>query len=217
MRTKALILTAAVTAAGIATSTAQVFSVNAVGYVNTTIPAGKFALISNPLTAADNTIGALFGSVPPGTQLYKFRADASGWDQGIFDDIDNAILPESFANTELLPGEGIFVRNNSNSDFTVTFVGEVPQGDLTNPVPQGLSVRSSQVPQSGTLTELGVPGNFEDVVFKWDPANNRYDQSIFDDIDNDWVPQRTLGVGEAIFINKKAAGSWDRSFSVNTP
>ena len=47
---------------------AQVFSVNAVGYVNKTIPANGFAMISNPLKAADNTIDKLFAGVPAGTR-----------------------------------------------------------------------------------------------------------------------------------------------------
>ncbi len=64
MRTKTVILIAAVCAAGAATSMAQVFSVNAVGYVNKVIPAGGFAMVSNPLRAATNTIDALFANVP---------------------------------------------------------------------------------------------------------------------------------------------------------
>ena len=57
MRTKALLLGAAVGAIGLATSMAQVYSVNIVGYVNTTIPTG-FSIICNPLNATGgNTIG----------------------------------------------------------------------------------------------------------------------------------------------------------------
>jgi hypothetical protein len=77
MRTKTLLLTAALSAAGVATSMAQgaVYSVNAVGYVNTPLVAG-FNLVSNPLnnTAANgNTIESLFAGVPDGTQVYKFE------------------------------------------------------------------------------------------------------------------------------------------------
>ena len=48
MRTKTLLLTAALSAAGIATSMAQVYSANAVGYVNKLIPTG-FSMIANPV------------------------------------------------------------------------------------------------------------------------------------------------------------------------
>jgi len=76
MRTKALLLAAAFAAAGVATSMAQaVYSVNAVGYVNTTLVPG-FQLVSNPLNAADNKIETLFsnmqGGVRDGTTVYKF-------------------------------------------------------------------------------------------------------------------------------------------------
>src|SRR6266545_7604189 len=73
MRTKALFLTVALSAAGIATSMAQVYSVNAVGYVNVTIPGGnKFALFSNPLIAATNTLNSLFPptQAPLGSIIY---------------------------------------------------------------------------------------------------------------------------------------------------
>jgi hypothetical protein len=71
MRTKTLLLTAALSAAGVATSMAQVYSVNAVGYVNTQLVPG-LNLISNPLEAADNKIKTLLTGVPVNTQVYRF-------------------------------------------------------------------------------------------------------------------------------------------------
>ena len=73
MRTKTLLLTAVLSAAGLASSLAQgaVYSVNAVGYVNLTVPAG-LSLIANPLDATDNTIANVL-KVPAGTQIYKFN------------------------------------------------------------------------------------------------------------------------------------------------
>ena len=47
MRTKTLLLTAALAAAGVVSSMAQVYSVNSVGYVNLTLPNG-FSMIANP-------------------------------------------------------------------------------------------------------------------------------------------------------------------------
>ena len=80
MRTKSILLGAALLAAGVATSMAQVsnvYSVNVVGYVNLNLTNG-LNLISNPLDAvgnggaASNTIANVFGVVPDGTQVYKF-------------------------------------------------------------------------------------------------------------------------------------------------
>src|SRR5436853_7293303 len=126
MRTKTLLLTAALSAAGVATSMAQVFSVNAVGYVNKTVPKGnKLAVISNPLDAGagNNTIGNLFKGVPDGTQVYKYTGTT--FVTATFDSLENAFLPADAAATTVVPGEGVFVRNTSAADITVTFVGEV--------------------------------------------------------------------------------------------
>ena len=68
MRTKTLILTAFVGALGIAGASAQVYSVNAVGYVNKSLPKG-FSIVANPgvMDMITQTMGR-FG-VPKETQL----------------------------------------------------------------------------------------------------------------------------------------------------
>jgi hypothetical protein len=219
MRTKTLLLTAALSAAGIATSMAQVFSVNAVGYVTKTIPGNGFALISNPLlgaTAADNTIQALFKGAPAGTQIFKY--DGTKFTTATFDDLDNKFVPDTAANLTVMPGEGVFVRNPGAQPLSFTFVGEVPQGTLTNSLPKGLSIRSSMVPQAGTAKDLGLQGGAGDQVFQFDTATQKYVTSTFDDLDNDWVPRlKTLDVGEAFFLSKVNAGTWVRTFNVNQP
>ncbi len=214
MRTKTLLLTAALSAAGVATSMAQVFSVNAVGYVSKPLQAGKFHLIANPLIAADNSIGKLFAGVPGGTQVFKFDAAKSSFVTATFDDLDNAFLPATAAAALVNPGEGVFIKSPSNT--TITFVGEVPQGALENKYPKGLSIVASQVPQGGTAKELGLAGGAGDQIFKWNVTSQSYVSHTFDDLDNDWVPRLTaLEVGEAFFLSAKNAGSWKRTFNVN--
>jgi len=216
MRTKTLLLTAALSAVGLGTSMAQVFSVNAVGYVVTKIPAKSFALISNPLTAQDNKISALFAGAPPGTQVFKFDAASGSFTTATYDDIDNAFLPAPAAAQEVKPGEGVFVFNPTAAEISFTFVGEVPQGNLENPLPKGFSIKSSMVPQAGTVVDLGLVGKPGDQVFKFDVATQKYATSTFDDIDNAWLPTvPTLAVGEAFFLNKQAADTWKRTFTVN--
>jgi hypothetical protein len=216
MRTKTLLMTAALTAAGVATSMAQVYSVNAVGYVNKTIPANGLALISNPLIAQNSTIGSLFSraGLPDGLQVFKYTA--SGFITATYDDIDEAFVPASAANTTLVPGEGVFVRNPSGQPITFTFVGEVPTGTLNNPLPSGLSIRSSIVPRAGTAAELGLPAVDGDQVFQFNPQTQSYRTSTYDDIDEAWAPAlQPLAVGEAFFLRKAAAGTWTQTFSVN--
>jgi hypothetical protein len=224
MRTKTLLLTAALAAAGVASSMAQgtVFSVNAVGYVNTTLKKG-FNLVANPLNAgADNTIGTLFKSTAFGTQVYRFNG--TGFDIALNDDLEGKFISSTPAllTAQILPGEGLFVKNNGTADQTVTFVGEVPQGNLSNPIPKGLSIRSSQVPQDGKITtDLGFPAKPGDQVSKWDPATQKFvGPYTFDDLENAWTlagakNEPSLTVGESVFVRKVAADTWTRTFNVN--
>ncbi|MBI2948686.1 MAG: hypothetical protein HYY23_13670 [Verrucomicrobia bacterium] len=211
MRTKTLLLTAALSAAGVATSMAQVFSVNAVGYVTTKIPAGKFALISNPLIATDNKVEALFAGL--NVQIFKFDSAKGAWNTAQFDDLENKIIGPAAAQ-EVKPGEGVFVKNLGKTEISVTFVGEVPAGDLSNPLPKGFSVRSSQVPQKGKLKDaLGLNGEVGDTIYRW--TGDNYKQLLYDDLDNNWTPNDDIEVGEAFFISKKNAGAWTRKFTIN--
>jgi hypothetical protein len=203
---------------------AQVYSVNAVGYVNTELRPG-YNLISNPLLASGangNTIGELFEGVPNQTQVAKF-IDGK-FVVGTYSTILGrwSSTDANFANLSLVPGEGVFVRNPTAAPITVTFVGEVPQGNLSTPLNPGLQVLSSQVPQAGTATELGLqPGN-RDQIHQWDPTANGgaggYRTSTYSTILNGWsgAPLGVLKVGEAFFFNRQnPAGAWTRTFSVN--
>jgi hypothetical protein len=213
MRTKTLLLTAALSAAGIATSMAQVYSVNAVGYVNTPIVKG-FNLISNPLNnTTGNTIANLFGSVPnlpEGFTVYKFENGAyktpAAFNFGEFS-------PPDSANLTVNPGEGVFVFNPSDTTLTVTFVGEVPQGNLTVNTPKGFSIVSSPVPQAGTVSSLGFVPAEGDTIYQF--ANGAYKTPESFNF-GEWSPSEpTLGVGEAVFLIKAEAGTWTRTFDVN--
>jgi hypothetical protein len=210
MRTKTLLLTAALSAAGIATSMAQVFSVNAVGYVNTALVPG-FNLVSNPLNNTEpngNQIQNLFRGVPEGSAVYQFiggRFEIVNFDFGEWD-------PANFADDEVRPGGGVFVRVPSAT--TITFVGEVPQGTLTTPLPAGFTIASSQVPQEGTPAALGFQASDGDSLYFFQEAGQRYEIVNFDFGEYD-KPLPTLAVGDALFIKKAAAGAWTRTFNVN--
>ena len=215
MRTKTLLLTAALSAAGIATSMAQVYSVNAVGYVNTPLVAG-FNLVSNPLDNKDtggNTINKLFASLADGSQVYRFTG--TGFAIGTQDvALSGGIDPASVANAEIKPGQGVFVRVSAPA--TVTFVGEVMQGSaLTVNIPAGLSIVSSMVPKEGTPAALGFVPAGGDQLYFWNETTQKYLISTFDaDLGYDPAPP-TVAVGEAFFIRKSAPGAWTVSFSVN--
>lgn len=208
MRTKTLLLTAAMAAGAALSGMAQtVYSVNAVGYVNLAIPTG-WSMIANPLNTTNNTVEALFSAAttPEGTTIYK-------WDGTKYVSTAVEFGDWSTKGITLNPGEGCFL--NSPSAFTNTFVGEVMQGALTNAMPAGFSIRSSLVPQAGTATELGLTAALAegDTVYQW--KSGAYASAAIEF--GAWSSEPSIGVGEAFWVKKDAAGSWVRNFSVNTP
>jgi hypothetical protein len=211
MRTKTLLLTAALSAIGLTASMAQsVFSVNAVGYVNVEIPEG-FSMIANPLDTSANTVPELFSNVTAnGFTVYKFDSGAGQY-------IVNSLLFGSWtdASMTLNPGEGAFVLNPAGAGaVTVTFVGEVRQGDLSHAIPAGFSIQSSEVPQSGQLdTELGFPVDNGTTVYRFNNGSGQYDISSY--LFGSWNTPPVPNVGESFFVNAPAAATWSRSFSVN--
>jgi len=208
MRTKTLLLSAAVGAAGLLAADAQVYSVNSVGYINLSIPVG-FSLIANQLDAADNSVGAIMPAVPIGTTLYKWNG--TGYDINNF----------SFAGwgnpaMTLNPGEGAFIKNTSASPINVTLVGEVPQlADSNISVPAGFSIVSSTVPQSGALDAvLEFPAALGDSFYLWSNSANGYSIFNFSFAGFGGNPPVPL-VGESFFVKKQVAADWVRNFTVN--
>jgi hypothetical protein len=214
MRTKTLLLTAVLGIAGAVSSSAQVYSVNAVGYVNVVMPRG-FSMIANPLKAADNKISALLPTAPAGATIYKFNPTTGSYNFSSFDDLDNAWSPDP--NITLSPGDGAFIT--TPVQFTNTFVGEVMTGSLTNPMPAGFSIVSSQVPQEGRVdTVLGFPGIPGATIYQFNNATGGYVFNSFDDLDNAWSPAvPTIKVGESFWIKLSAPANWTRTFNINQP
>jgi hypothetical protein len=144
MRTKTLAIAVALGAAATVGSYAQVYSVNAVGYVNVSIPANSFAMICNPLEAGtgNNTVGKLFATAPAGTFIYKFINGAYEQANGL-DEFGEWTNP----NQEIPPGQGIFLKTPAGGAYAITFVGEVPQGAASNKqLVQGFNMTGSVVP-----------------------------------------------------------------------
>ena len=214
MRTKTLLLTVALVAAGAASSMAQVYSQNAVGYVNVTLAPG-FNLIANPLQAPVNTLGALIPLAPDGAQFYKFTSGlGGGFATFTFDGLDNVWTPNG--NVSLAPGEGGFLNNPTAGNVVVTFVGDVLQGTLNTSLLQGFSIASSKVPQSANVDTLGLPPDDGDQLFKFVNPGPGYVTYTFDGLDLVWTPSSpVINVGESFFINKTTPRTWTRIFSVN--
>lgn len=217
MRTKTLLLTAALAAAGIASSMAQaVYSVNAVGYVNLSISKG-FSIIANPLDnkSNGNKLGGLIAGVPENTAIYRFIN--GNFDISTYAKDDNGNLAWDKPDAVVAPGEGFFINNPSASAVTVTFVGDVPTGNLSNALKKGFNLKASQVPQSGQLdTVLKFPATDGDTVYRL--VNGNYSISTFapDDSGNlAWDTAPVPAVGEGFWVFTKADKSWTRNFLVN--
>lgn len=170
-------------------------------------------MIANQLNNnGKNTVADLMPTAPDGTTVYKFNG--AGYDQSaystLFGEWDTPGLT-------LLPGEGAFVK--ALSPFTLTLVGEVSTGNLVNQIPAGFSIRSSQVPQAGKLVaDLKYTPVDNDTVYQFKADGSGYNQSAWSDLFQEWDNgEPTIKVGESFFIKKVAAGSWNRTFNVNTP
>jgi hypothetical protein len=208
MRTKTLLLTAALAVAGAASAMAQnVYSVNAVGYVNKSVQSG-FSLLANPFAVTDESLDALMPTPPDGTTIYKLVGTTyqiSQYQLGAWD-------PDGSLTINL--GGGVIVYNPAAA-FTLTFVGEVKQGTpVSNPVPAGLSVMSSKVPQNGGLSALGFAPTAGTTIYQFDPTGNylinQYDTAF------GWDPaEPVIGIAEAFYIDSASAQAWNRNFSVN--
>ena len=230
MRTKTLLLTAALAAAGVVSSSAQVFSVNAVGYVNLALPVG-FSMIANPLNGVNNKLDTILPlpDAAEGTEMYRFANGAFGDVITFYGGGVGWFTSNPDPNwTVLNPGEGVFIR--PIAAMTITFVGEVPQGTLSNPVSAGFSIRSSQVPQQARLGATGVAGtlNFPaadtDNVYVFNSATQSYKDvyTYYGGTDNFWFSNADadpagplIAVGTSFWSQKTTAAAWGRTFSVN--
>lgn len=222
MKTKMLLMSAALGAASIATAMAQtVYSVNAVGYVNVTVPAGGFALLANPLNQPTNSLTAVLPDVPVNTVVFAWDKTTSAFAQAT----KRASSWSGASATLLSPGSGFFVKNVATTNINITFVGEVPTGtNMQVTYSPGFTLISSIVPQEGKLkTDLGFPAANSDVVYKFDTGTQSYIQKTYRSSSGAWTGgsgadagvEPSFKVGEGFFVKSTAGGTWTRSFSVN--
>jgi len=112
---------------------------------------------------------------------------------------------------------------------TMTFVGEVPQGNLTNPVTitgNKLSLIASQVPVSAGLSTaiMNFPAADNDTIYFFDGPTQKYLDAITYAAGAGWFDSSgakdpTPAVGEGFFLVSGASANrtWTRTFTVNVP
>ncbi len=238
MRTKTILLSAAVLAAGITASTAQsVYSVNAVGYVNIVVTNG-YNLICNPLNGTNNNINTIIPSAPQDSLVLTWDNAGQRFVNTVTffdvpgDPVNTGWYDANFvkATNVIAPGQGIFFRKPNAGSQTLTFVGEVPQGNLTNRIGTLYGFYSSIVPQSAGLTSLGFPGKQDMRYVQWSKGGQRYVNTLTyfdvpgDPLNTGWYDanfvktEPTPEVGEGFLLFNPAANgpqNWGRTFSVN--
>jgi hypothetical protein len=193
--------------AGIIAASAQVYSVNVVGYINVDVPTG-FSMIANQLDSGNNTVGSLMPSVPDNTTLFKFNPTTGAYVANTFE-----FGEWGDPTMTLNPGEGAFIQNLSGALFKALFVGEVKQGALSTPLVKGFQIVSSQVPQAGAVDSiLGFVPEEGDTVYRFNNATGAYSAATYEF--GEWVAP-VLNVGEAFFLDKQGDGTaWTRTFNV---
>jgi hypothetical protein len=204
MRTKTLVLTAALTLAGAAASMAQVYSQNIVGYVNVTYPAG-FAIAANPLKTGSNTVAEVFPSVDLFTQIYKYN-NAGGYEAA-----NGNFGAWGTPGQVLAPGQAFFI--NFPAAKTITYVGEVLTGTNSVALGGGFNMIGCVTPIAGKLTtDLGLQPGLFDVVYQYSksihdylPANTYF---------GSWVVEPVIGVAEGFwYFNANSPTNWTRVFN----
>jgi len=159
MRTKTLVLTAlgSLSALGLMAQTStNVYSLNAVGYINVTVAPG-FNMIADQLWASGgNAISNILNDVNDNLDevtVYKWLGT-----NFLIDNANANVYPSptgwEYGNETLNPGEAVWFQNPWNTNMTLTFVGTVPQGTNTVTIGVGFTMASSPVPQSGDLVTV---------------------------------------------------------------
>ncbi len=226
MRTKSILLGAAVLAAGIASSMAQnVYSVNVVGYVNVPLNGdavhnggtGLYTLISNPLDASNG------GANPGGNTLTNLFPAPGLFDEFLQWNGVNGFNIATFGfagwdhNFTVAPGTGGFYQTTSQQ--TNTFAGTVLQGSLTNHFAGGFQVIGNQVPVVSTIDTNGLTaavGLFDEVLL-WNETKNSGNGGfdIYTLGFSGWTPSTpTIVPGQAVFLDTASSGNWVQTFTV---
>jgi hypothetical protein len=138
MRTKTLLLSALLGALGSVSVHAQnVYSLNAVGYINVSFAPGTYTILTCPLIASpDNTLNTLFPNTNgqyKKAQVFQFAGGTfTVTEFGVSTNANPTGWATGGADVTLNPGQAVWFYNPTAAAMTATFVGTVPSGPQTN-------------------------------------------------------------------------------------
>jgi hypothetical protein len=190
------------------------------------------------LNQTNNSLNAILPLTDPydGTILYRYDVPGQNYsDAYTFFGGGVGWFNQNDPNPTFNPGEGMFIFPQGPDPLNVTFVGEVPQGTLSNPLPPAnlVSIRSSIVPQTARLGDAVTAGTLQfaaedgDNVYIFDAASQGFSDAYtyFDMVG--WFNQNdpaatpngpNIPVATGFFIQKSSTATktaWVRTFSVN--
>jgi len=221
MRTKTLLVAAAISAVGLTASLAQsVYSVNVVGYVNVPVVVGYNA-IANPLDASpNNALNSVLPAVTDGSVILTWDPVAQGFGapQQFYEGYGWADQDFNLSTNTVQPGEGFFFSSPVSTNLT--FVGDVRQGALSEPLYLGYNCISQLTPQSGSIMDFGFPAVDGDVYLPFDTATQQYGAPIQYYDGYGWADQNftltppNINVGSAVMLSKVGPTTWNFTFNV---
>jgi hypothetical protein len=217
MRTKTLLLTAALAGLGVAAN-ADVTSVNYVGYINGPIPQG-YSIRCSGFRGGARDIATLMPAPPCGVTCYEIDDNGTVF----IANFDPVYSSWDNPNLQIKHGQAIVVSSPCafNNTFTGTgdenkyYQGGQVRNDVTPGSPSHTVLRSNPVPMAGLLTtQLGFnPGavavttyQFKNgtIIHNWDPVYGSWDQEPFID----------LGEGFFVLTANGTAIQWPQNFAV---
>jgi hypothetical protein len=232
MRTKTLLLAAVLSAAGIASSLAQVYSVNVVGYINLTISPG-LNLITAQLKGTNSNVNTVIATTSPAmadnSLLFTWNAAGQTFNQSQIYGGGQWLDPATFNPSTLTvsPGEAFFINNVGAAAVTLTLVGEVPTGPTVVSVVNGLGLYGDPAPVSQNIATNGFPIGDNDLLFTWNVAGQTYNQSLIgagpanggpawlDPVTfNPVVVAPAVGAGFVVNRTSGVTTPWNRTFTV---
>jgi hypothetical protein len=224
MRTKTMLISALLGSLGSIAVMAQtnVYSLNAVGYINVTLEPG-FNIISCPLIATpDNRINTLLSNT--NGQYKKMQV----WS---FNPTNNPQYAEELGSgggwslggiTTINPGQAVWFNNTSTNVLTATFVGTVPTSVTTTLYADSFNLVSSAIPAAGDIVTnslmLFTNQVKKDQVWTYNPLTNpQYTEYLA--TAGGWPsgdPQEANVGGGFWYLNNQATNNyWVQNYSVS--
>jgi hypothetical protein len=213
-------------------------SPNVVAYHNQVLassPAGGLRhLVANPLNGPNNNLNTVL-PLPDaylGTFIERWDVASQSYVTNEFQGAAAGWIP----NVSLAPGEAFFIHPVGPNPLVITWVGEVAEGILVNPLPPagGRALRSSIVPQmapigdqSNPFTTLGFPAEDGDIVELFDSATQQFKEP-YDyllgfgwesfNLDDPGPLGPSIAAATGFFITKSPSATqrnWSRDFVVS--